>query len=164
MLIPGCIGNDNSEDIEDEVIEYSPPVPMVSISPASPSVGEEVTATIQWFSVKGGSHPYTIYLDNNIVATGETYGDMPTGIIMNNTDEGVHTILVVVGEEGNTKEATWQFTTYPQEIIIPEIFSPYYVQLESPGLSPLISIWIEHPDIDDCSVESNTSDSFIEIE
>ena len=164
MLIPGCIGNDNSEDIEDEVIEYSPPVPMVSISPSSPSVGEEVTVTIQWFSVKGGSHPYTIYLDDHIVATGETYGDMPTGNIMNNTDEGDHTILVVVGEEGNTKEATWQFTTYPQEIIIPEIFSPYYVQLESPGLSPLISIWIEHPDIDDCSVESNTSDSIIEIE
>ena len=62
MLIPGCIGNDNSEDEVDVVIEYSPPVPLVSISPSSPNEGDEITVTIQWFSVKGGSHPYTCLL------------------------------------------------------------------------------------------------------
>ena len=53
----------DSEDEVDVVIEYSPPVPLVSISPSSPNEGDEITVTIQWFSVKGGSHPYTLYLD-----------------------------------------------------------------------------------------------------
>ena len=72
MLLPGCIGTEDTEIIEDVEIEYTPPVPVVSISPSSPTSNDEITVTIQWYSVKGGSHPFTIYLDGNIVASGVT--------------------------------------------------------------------------------------------
>ncbi|MBA45509.1 MAG: hypothetical protein CMB31_02845 [Euryarchaeota archaeon] len=164
MLLPGCIGTEDTEIIEDVEIEYTPPVPVVSISPSSPTSNDEITVTIQWYSVKGGSHPFTIYLDGNIVASGVTSGDLPTGKIINKTTQGEHTILVVVGENDNSKQTTWQFTTSPPPIISPDIFSPYYIQLENPGFSPIFSIEIEHPDIDDCSVISNVNGSPVDLE
>ncbi len=163
MLIPGCFGSDNTQDTEDVDIVYSPPVPLVSISPSTPSTNDDITVTIQWYSVTGGSHPYTIYLDGNIVATGETYGDMPTGRIINKTLEGDHTIRVVVGENDNSKDATWQFTTSPPELITPEIIVPYYLQLDNPGKSAIFSITIEHPDIDYCTYIANISDTPIDL-
>ena len=51
MLIPGCISSENNEDTEVVDIVYPPPIPVVSISPSTPTINDEITVTIQWFSV-----------------------------------------------------------------------------------------------------------------
>ena len=58
LLTPGCIAMGNNGDNDLAENEHSPPVPIVSIDPPSPTTASEITITVEWFSVNGGSHPY----------------------------------------------------------------------------------------------------------
>ena len=152
MLLPGCISSDDTNDsIQTEVVNQ-PPVPVLSISPSNPVVGDEITVTIQWYSVKGGEHSYVLYLDDVEITTGETYGDLPDVATIDSTIEGEHRLRLVVGQEGDYKTADWSFTTSPEPIINPDIILPYYFQLDNPGWTPNFTIEIKHPYIEteDC--------------
>tara|TARA_B100000902_G_scaffold194797_2_gene186107 strand:- start:18987 stop:22121 length:3135 start_codon:yes stop_codon:yes gene_type:complete len=148
MLLPGCMGSDNVDEIEVEEELFLPPVPVVSITPSNPTVDDQITVTIQWYSAKGGSHPYSIYLDDNLISEGNTVGDLPDLEILNSTNIGDHRITVIVGvEESIQKSADWTFTTSERPVIEPILTLPYYFQLDSPGWTPQFTIELIHPNV-----------------
>ena len=73
FVIPGCIGlsnnNDDDSDIDPELPQI-PPIPVISITPSNPTINDEITATIQWYSAKGGLHAYTVLLDDVEISNG----------------------------------------------------------------------------------------------
>ena len=99
FVIPGCIGSSNNNDedsnIEPEVPQI-PPIPVVSISPSNPTINDEITVTIQWYSAKGGMHAYTVLLDEVEVSNGESSGDLPSSALIGVTDQGTHTVLTLI--------------------------------------------------------------------
>ena len=162
FIIPGCIGStddDISESINDTEIQSVPPIPVVSISPSNPSVDDQIIVTIQWYSPKGGIHPYSVLLDDLEVSNGNSAGDIPSSASIGTTAEGDHQITVNVGEGENQKSAYWTFSTSPPPLVIPEIISPFYLQLDNPGISPDFSIKVIHPEIQSCNIEFFKNDT-----
>ena len=161
FVIPGCIGSSNNNDedsnIEPEVPQI-PPIPVVSISPSNPTINDEITVTIQWYSAKGGMHAYTVLLDEVEVSNGESSGDLPSSALIGVTDQGTHTVTVNIGEGDNQKSASWTFTTGLPPTVNPVIIAPYYLQLEYPGFTPEFSIEITHPEIELCLVDFYIND------
>ena len=161
FVIPGCIGSSNNNDedsnIEPEVPQI-PPIPVVSISPSNPTINDEITVTIQWYSAKGGMHAYTVLLDEVEVSNGESSGDLPSSALIGVTDQGTHTVTVNIGEGDNQKSASWTFTTGLPPTVNPVIIAPYYLQLEYPGFTPEFSIDITHPEIELCLVDFYIND------
>ena len=156
FILPGCIGSSDGNDsdtITDTELPTVPPIPVVTISPTNPTVDDEITVTIQWYSPKGGSHEYAVLLDDIEVSNGESSGDLPSSALIGKSSEGEHTIAVNVGEGENIKSAYWSFTTSLPALVIPEVISPYYLQLDNPGISPEFSIQVIHPDIQICEID-----------
>ena len=156
FILPGCIGysdGNDSDTITDTELPPVPPIPVVTISPTNPTVDDEITVTIQWYSPKGGSHEYSVLLDDIEVSNGESSGDLPSSALIGKSSEGEHTIAVNVGEGENIKSAYWSFTTSLPALVIPEVISPYYLQLDNPGISPEFSIQVIHPDIQICEID-----------
>ena len=123
FLLPGCINTINQDTNEQPelIIEVAePPIPIISVSPSEPLIGEDVTVNVELFSYQGGVHEYRILLDGLIILNGTISDSSNIFLNIGNTNGGEHTIgIEITNSDAVTKFANWTFTTQEPQKIIP---------------------------------------------